>query len=121
MARLVTGRWPSSSSRYSTMERVLASRFRPLRRTSLGLPVLPEVVSRRASSGVELRAPARRGGGAERCPPPPAPGTKPSSTRPVSAGGRRHMDEGGAVGLQQAAQQLRRNVGVQQQGHFSRF
>ena len=32
-----------------------------------------------------------------------------------------HMDEGGAVGLQQAAQQLRRNVGVQQQGHFSRF
>ena len=31
------------------------------------------------------------------------------------------MDEGGAVGLQQAAQQLRRNVGVQQQGHFSRF
>ena len=32
-----------------------------------------------------------------------------------------HMDKGGAVGLQQAAQQLRRNVGVQQQGHFSRL
>ena len=40
--------------RYSAMERVFASIFRPDCRTSLGLPVLPEVVSRRASSSGSL-------------------------------------------------------------------
>ena len=85
MARLVTGRWPSSSSRYSTMERVLASRFRPLRRTSLGLPVLPEVVSRRASSGWSS-GPCPPGRRSRALSSTSSAGTKPSSTRPVSAG-----------------------------------
>ena len=121
MARLVTGRWPSSSSRYSTMERVLASRFRPCRRTSLGLPVLPEVVSRRASSGWSsgpLPAGAAEQDAVLHLQRRDKALQHPPRLRREVAG---HMDEGGAVGLQQAAQQLRRNVGVQQQGHFSRF
>ena len=110
MARLVTGRWPSSSSRYSTIERVLASRFRPLRRTSLGLPVLPEVVSRRASSGWSS-GPCPPGRRSRALSSTSSAGTKPSSTRPVSAG--RSPGTWTKAG--------RCNVGVQQQGHFSRF
>lgn len=88
----------------------------------MGLPVLPEVVSQ------EGQLP----GGASR--PLPAGAAEqgavlhlqrrdkalqhPPRLRREVAG---HMDKGGAVGLQQAAQQLRRNVGVQQQGHFSRL
>ena len=51
MGSVVMGRSSGVSSRYRAMELALDWRFFPLSRTSLGLPVLPEVVSSNASSG----------------------------------------------------------------------
>ena len=50
MGSVVMGRSSGVSSRYSAMARALDWRFFPLSRTSLGLPVLPEVASSSASS-----------------------------------------------------------------------